>query len=387
MGYEHINIELSQLAKHEGSPCGDYFLRKKTALHTTIILGDGKGHGIKAHIAATMYVTYLMKLLDEGYSLRYAFTKLIEIVQVAAMKELPYAVFSVARILNDGVTTILTYEMPAPVLISKKAKILTQRKVVEGNAIFNETNCYLQLGEGVLLMSDGVTQAGIGRGYNYGWGSENLCEYINEYLSENSTQDLFDLLPILPEKIQNKVTKICNGNRDDDVSVLVAYAKSGIVTTVFTGPPTNKQDDQRYIRDFLMSSGRKVICGGSTAGMISKATGRNLEVSMASPSPYTPPSYKLEGVDLAVEGAVTLNQLYNIIDADRIFMDSNNPVTQLYDILMTSDKIIFYLGSVNAAAESDISFIQRGIKTRRQIVPLIAEKLQELGKIVTIEYI
>ena len=141
------------------------------------------------------------------------------------------------------------------------------------------------------------------------------------------------------------------------------------------------------MREFLLTSGKKIICGGTTAGVIAKNSGRKIDVKMTSPSPFTPPSYAIQGIDLVTEGAISLNQFYNIIDADRNLMEEDNPVTQIYDLLMQADKIIFYVGSGNTSEETDISFIQRGIKRRQEIVPLIAEKMQQLGKIVVIEWI
>ncbi len=382
MGYEHIEIELRQLSRHPGMPCGDFFLRRKTEAHTTMILGDGKGHGIKANIAATMYATYLMQLLDEGYSLRQAFSKLVDIMQKTGRDKEPYAVFSVARILNDGVTTVMTYEMPPPVFISRRgAAVLGQRQLEFGNSIIYEANCYLKFGEGIMLMSDGVTQAGIGRGYAYGWGSESLCSFISQKIADKAN------FADIATAVQQKVFDICEFNNDDDVSIALAFSRKGTLSTIFTGPPTNRQDDSRYVRDFITSDGNKIICGGTTANIVAKVLGRQMTVGTSAASAFTPPSYNIDGIDLATEGAITLNQLYNIMDADRLLMDDSNPVTKLYDLVMASDKIIFYLGCVNFAAEIDIEFIQRGIKTRREIIPLIAARLRYLGKIVVIENI
>lgn len=384
MGYEHIEVELKQHSRYEGAPCGDYFIAKKTEAHTTLILCDGKGHGIKANVAATMYANFLMKLLESNYSLRAACKKLIEIMRYSTNKaNIPYAVFTVARILNDGVTTILSYNMPVPIFIStKKAKIMTQRNVENiAGAELKETNCYLRNNDGIMLVSDGVTQAGIGRGYAFGWGSEKLSEFVSKKLENNIKYT------DLPNEIYEEIRKTCQQNNDDDISIAIAHAREGSIATVFTGPPSKQEDDSKYVREFLLTSGKKIICGGTTAGVVAKNLGREINVKMTSPSPFTPPSYEIQGIDLVTEGAISLNQFYNIIDADRNLMEEDNPVTQIYDLLMQADKIIFYIGSANTSEETDISFIQRGIKRRQEIVPLIAEKMRELGKIVVIEWI
>jgi len=388
MKYEHIEIELEQFSKQPGMPCGDVFYRKKTEQHTTIILSDGKGHGVKANIAATMNVAYLVKLLDTGFSPRAAFFKLIEMHKKTGSDGCHYSVFSIARILNDGVATLLTYEMPPPIFISPRgAKILDQRKIDFNDSEIFEANCYLKNNEAIMLMSDGITQAGVGRGYasanmnNIGWGSENLCKFINEKISSQIDYSK------LSKEIIAEVFKICQQNRDDDISSVIAYSRYGNVSNVWTGPPTDKTLDGKYIQKFQNAKGYKIICGGTTANIFAKNLNRTMEVCTALANPFTPPQYKIDGIDLATEGAVTLNQLYNIIGEKRSLMKDESPVTQLYDYLMTSDKIIFYLGSVNSHSATDIDLIQRGIKSRRDIVPLIAEKLREIGKLVVVEWI
>lgn len=382
MGYEHIEIELNQHSKKPGMPCGDVFYRKKTEEHTTIILADGKGHGIKAYIAASINTSYLAKLLDYGYSPRAAFFKLVELIKKVGNDGSHYSVFAIARILNDGVTTLLTYEMPPPIFISPRgARILDQRKLDSDNATIHEANCYLKNGEAIMLMSDGITQAGIGRGYSLGWGSENLCKFINEKITPKMNYAK------LSREIMTQVYKICQQHNDDDVTSVIAYSRYGNVSIVFTGPPTDKALDNKYVKQFLKTDGFKIVCGGTTANIVSKVTNKQLTVCTETVSAFTPPHYILEGVDLATEGAVTLNQLYNVMDEERILMNDDSPITQLYDYLMNSDKVIFYIGSTNSHTETDIDFIQRGIKSRKQIVPLIAEKLREIGKLVITEWI
>ena len=56
-------------------------------------------------------------------------------------------------------------------------------------------------------------------------------------------------------------------------------------------------------------------------------------------------------------------------------------------MLRAADRVNFIVGRQNNAAHADISFRQRGILPREVIVPLLAEKLQKAGKLVTVEYV
>ena len=103
-------------------------------------------------------------------------------------------------------------------------------------------------------------------------------------------------------------------------------------------------------------------------------------------SNLAPLSYSIEGIDLVTEGAVTLNQVYNIWDADPSTMEKDSPVTDLFSLLSVADKVHMMLGQTENPANDDISFMQHGILKRNKIIPLLINKLKEDGKLVTTEY-
>ncbi len=382
MGYVHFEIEAFQVAKKANSPCGDVFVVERTPAHTIVILADGIGSGIKANIAATMCVARLKELINCGFSIRAAFTSLVKTMNKAAKENLPYCVFAVAQIMNDGVTSILTYDMPKPLFISKKFSTeLTQRTFTVDNSVICESTCYLNVGDGIMLMTDGVTQAGLGRGLKFGWGTEGVNKHINGLLFEGIA------LADLPRAIYQKVFDLCRYSNDDDVSAVIAFSRPGICSNILTGPPSNKQKDFELVRHFMNMAGHKIICGGTTANIVSKHLKKQIEVDRTFENHFTPPKYSIEGIDLVTEGAVTLNQLYNIIDEDRKDMDDFNPVTELYDLIMMSDRINFFIGKSINPASNDIQFIQQGLLGRQKIIPILADKLRKMGKLVVEEEI
>ncbi|MFA8344283.1 MAG: serine/threonine protein phosphatase, partial [Rhodothermaceae bacterium] len=83
MGYLHVEVEGRQLSKKAGKVCGDVFIHYRDKSSTIVILSDGLGSGIKANIAATMCVTRLKELIKSGYSVRHAFTNLVETMENA----------------------------------------------------------------------------------------------------------------------------------------------------------------------------------------------------------------------------------------------------------------------------------------------------------------
>ncbi len=382
MGYLHFEIDFEQTAKNKRGICGDVIFWERTEKSTTIILADGIGHGIKANIAANMTIARLMELLHNGFSIRHAVTSLVKTMEDAIAKDLPYSVFSLVRILPDGITNILTYEMPPPLLVSRRiSSILNQRQIVVGKSFFNETNCVLNAGDTILIVSDGITQAGLGRGLKNGLEISGVNHFINDHINQRGN------ISELPRKLRTEAYRLCEGNDDDDATIAMAVCRTGGTVNIITGPPANKAMDNKVVRKFIESDGIKIVCGATTAKIVAGALGKKLEIdSIKLSSEFTPPASAIDGVDLVTEGALTLNQLFNVLDEDRDDFVEYNPVTELYDYLMEADRIVFLVGRTLNPASLDISFKQMGLLPRNKIVPMIADKLRQKGKLVVMDF-
>lgn len=382
MGYLHVEVEGRQLSKKAGKVCGDVFIHYRDKSSTIVILSDGLGSGIKANIAATMCVTRLKELIKSGYSVRHAFTNLVETMENARKNDLPYAVFTVARILNDGVSTVLTYEMPPPVFVSKKySSVLKQRTHTINNSIIGEAGCYLNPNEGILLMSDGITQSGLGTIYPSGWESKGVVTFINDFLINGNSKK------ILPQQVLGEALNNWGNKVRDDLTAVFINSRKGRVINLFTGPPADKKKDTIITEKFMNQEGVRIVCGASTAKIVAREINQELRVNDNYASPITPPSYEIDGINLVTEGAVTLTQLYNIWKEDPSILDKHNPVTELRNLLDVADKVNIFLGTSENPADEDINFKQTGILSRKVIIPLLAEKLRNEGKLVIVEEI
>jgi hypothetical protein len=183
-GYLHIELEAAQSSKRPGAPCGDAFACDRTAAATSVVCADGIGSGIRASIAAEMCASRVLELLRLGFSLRKAFSAVVRTMQHNRDPSRPFAAFTLARILNDGTTSILTYDAPSPILLGPHhAAPLPVRSVEVESAIVTEADCWLEPGDGLLMMSDGITQAGLGCGLRVGWQTEGVARYVGHCLT------------------------------------------------------------------------------------------------------------------------------------------------------------------------------------------------------------
>ncbi|MFH0753543.1 MAG: SpoIIE family protein phosphatase [Candidatus Omnitrophota bacterium] len=382
MSYKHIDTTYLQASRKMGAPCGDAVFCRRSMYHTTIILADGIGSGIKAHIASQMNVARLSALLEGGTSLRGAFLSIVRTMSQWRDHSMPFCAFAVGRILNDGLMTILSYEMPPPVFIgSAGVHALKAEALLVEAGLAHEYRGRLNPGESVLMVSDGITQAGLGRGLANGWGIEGIEAFVGSTLTypcdvQKLSRDLMRRAHALDGDI--------NG---DDRTVMLAQCRRGEVVNVLTGPPRERDQDEDLVNLFLERDGVKVICGATTADVVARQLGGEVNVQQDVHALSTPPRYFVDGIDLVTEGAVTLNQVYNILDEDLGNDYDKSAAADLACILRAADWLHFTVGGAVNPANADLVFRKQGVLSRAKIIPLIAGKLEKMGKLVDIQYI
>ena len=382
MPYYHVDTEFRQASKRPGSPCGDTFLVKRSLFHTTLFLADGIGSGIKAHIASQMSSSRLAELLEGGISLREAFFTVAGTMSKWRDHSMPFAAFLVMRVLNDGTTTILNYEMPPALFLSgRDVSVIQSDSLVVPAGVAGEAHFHLHPDEGVVLVSDGIIQAGLGKGFLRGWGTEGLETFLSSQAGRRvnfgfAAQGIIDQAQYHDGSVSG-----------DDKTVLVAHVRAGVAVEVFTGPPVDKNRDNTIASAFCAAEGLKVVCGATTADIIARYSGNPIEVEQRPASFSTPPRYFLSGIDLVTEGAITLTQAYNIIEEKEAPVLDRTAAGDLAHLLQNADRVRFTVGLALNPANADIVYRKQGILSREKIVPLLASRLERMGKLVTVEFV
>ena len=378
-GYIHVETTAAARPKHADQLSGDTWSCVREASGTTVILCDGLGHGVRAHVAATFCLARLTGLLRAGYSLRRAVELVADSMEAARGTDASYTAFCVLRILNDGIATALSYDMPGIVLLSPgHAAVLPGRTFAGERATLMETDCHLVPGEGVLLVSDGLTQAGIGRGLRLGWTLGGVATAADQFLTSGGTTSA------LPERLLAEADRLCQGAPGDDTTAIAVRCRTGRSLHLFTGPPANPATDRAVVARFMSEEGWKVVCGGTSASIVAAQTGRPIGVEQCS-SLIAPPRNFIEGIDLVTEGAVTLNHVYNLLDTEPDLIEEDSGVSDLLRRLQAADRIKFWVGGSANPASSHLLFKQQGILSRAAIIPLMVAKLQAAGKLVVVE--
>ncbi|MBF0490704.1 MAG: SpoIIE family protein phosphatase [Candidatus Omnitrophica bacterium] len=383
MAYQHIDIDYLQSSKKEAAPCGDTVWFKRTLYHTTIICADGISSGVKAFIASQMNVARIGQLLEGGASFQETFQSVVNSMSQWRDYTMPFTAFIMVRTLIDGTTTILNYEMPSPILVTRnRASVVKAEPMIVEAGVASSFHCRFQQGDSIILMSDGITQSGMGTLYPNGWGSQGVEKCVNQWLRRGSS--VFEAM----HKVFDQA-KINDGEvNGDDRTVMYAQSRLGRVVEVLTGPPLDEKSDEEFATRFLESDGTKVICGATTADIVARYKFITLQVEQNPSSMSTPPRYYIDGVDLVTEGAVTLNQVHNLLEEEDLDRDSDmSAAVDLAKIFKSGDRIIFTVGQSLNPANKNIVFRKQGILQRNKIIPMIAQKLEKMGKLVSIEHV
>lgn len=378
---EHLYIEnyVAQESKRDNFTCGDYTLMKRTADYTDFVLCDGMGSGPKANMSAIMCANRILTLMENGISIYKACEKAVQLMHRARTEDIPFAAFSIVRINKLGHYTALSFEISPPVIVKNNiAEVLEQKHFPCAHEVVSECNGKLDDGDSIIFTSDGVSQAGLGIMQGMGWGIEGFCKFININLNKGLS------LKEIANKTLNQTHRLSGRVHADDTTIAVLSAKQADIINILTGPPSDKKLDNIFVNEFMKSIGSKIVCGSTTAEIAARVLNKNVQIEDISTDFNQPPRYAIDGINIVSEGAVTLNQVYNILDVDTEELNMTSVVADIAKMMLDADIINIYLGDAKNIAHADISFKQIGIVERAKIVQLIVEKLENKGKVISV---
>ena len=212
-----------------------------------------------------------------------------------------------------------------------------------GHEVVAEITGRLTMGEGILLTSDGITQAGMGHGKPYGWTAEAMADYGDRLRRQGCLRR-----PAGGVRLPGRPVFFSDRGYHDDTTVAVLSCRRADVLNILTGPPSVRGLDDTYVRQFAALEGAKVVCGSSTAQIVSRVMDRTITAKQLSASYSQPPMYSIEGFDLVTEGAVTLNQVYNILGEDPETFDEYSGVTDLCERMQGGGRHPFLCGGTRS---------------------------------------
>lgn len=373
-----IEVECFQKNKAGNLVCGDSFMSQRLPDENRIIsvLSDGLGSGIKASVLSTMTVTMAMNYTAMNESILQTALSIINTLPKDLVRKISYSTFCIFDIDCVGNTKVIEYESPAVYLFRRghfveihKEKIPVQRTDLE-NTFLWVSEFKLEKEDRLICFSDGVSQSGMGSvNMPFGW-DEGVKDYISGLLAQFPGLSAKEMA----QKIVLRAERNDNYHLLDDTSCCVVYRRTPRNLLICTGPPYDEKKD-RYlaekVRDF---KGIKVLCGGTTANIISRELQLPLEVSLEITDKELPPLSYMQGIDLITEGILTLSKVERLLSHGE-GEKSHGPANELVSLLQNSDQITFIVGTrINVAHQDPNLPIE--LEIRRNVVKKIKYLLE-----------
>lgn len=373
-----IEVDCFQKNKAGNIVCGDSFMSQRLQDEDRIIsvLSDGLGSGIKASVLSTMTATMAMNYTAMNESILQTALSIINTLPQDLVRKISYSTFCILDIDCFGHTKVIEYESPAVCLFRhgqfieiSKQKIPVEREDLE-NTFLWVSEFKLEKEDRLICFSDGVSQSGMGTpNMPFGWDNE-VRAFIAGLLQHDPNLSAKEMA----RKIVLRAERNDNYQLLDDTSCCVVYRRTPRNLLICTGPPFDEKKD-RYlaekVRDFR---GKRVLCGGTTATIVSRELNLPLEVSLEITDKELPPLSYMDGIDLITEGILTLSKVERFL-SQGIPEKSQGPAQELVSLLQNSDKIEFLVGTRINIAHQDPN-LPVELEIRRNVVKKIKYLLE-----------
>jgi len=377
-----IEVDHFQEHKYTQAVCGDVFLSQKSDGGNRVItvLADGLGSGIKASVLATLTTSMAIRYVAEDMDITHAAKTIMETLPVCSERKIAYSTFTIVDMDRRGETRIIEFDNPPFVLLRGGESVSVDTETLNlclasGREATLRSSRFTSLpGDRIVVFSDGVSQAGVGQKMTpLGWGSEAATDFLRGAVRDRPTLSARHLARALTQR----ALSLDGFKAKDDITSGVIYLRKPREVLLFTGAPVDRHKDTELAAMARAFEGRKIICGGTTATILSRELDRPAFMDLTNLDPEIPPISTMEGFDLVTEGAITLAKLVRLLEEEEHpeFMKPN-AVTLLAGVLLDSDIIHIMAGTRINEALQDPSLPQ-DLDIRRNILRRLKRLLSD----------
>ena len=387
-GGTYIDTGYVSLIKYGEQLCGDRVIFAGNEDTRIGVLADGLGSGVKANILATLTAQILATMSVGGMSVEDCVNTVVRTLPECSVRKIAYSTFTLIKIRDQRHVELIRFDNPHTIVLrgGRAIELERQDRMIDGKKIY-ESRFEAEVGDVLVVISDGVNFAGLGGAYPFGWGRENAVKYL---------EDHYD--PEMPaQRIASTLAEECynlyGGKPGDDTTIAVMRLAQPYTVNLMIGPPSSATLDDDMLEAFFSQPGRRIVCGGSTNQLAARYLGKELTASLDYFDSDLPPMYSLEGVDLSTEGAITISR---VLDYAGEYLSG----TQLHPrwegkrdgaariarlLFENATDIHFFVGcAMNPAHQNPKLSLAFGAKF--QLIEKLAKRLEEMGKRVTVRF-
>lgn len=303
-----VDVHYESINKYGEELCGDKVEIVRTPDSVIVVLADGLGSGVKANILATLTSKIIGTMLKEGATVEQSVETIAHTLPICNVRKLAYSTFTILQIFRNGEAYLVEFDNPSVIFIrnDKVLEIPFEFRNINGKDV-RESHLSIGIGDTITIISDGVVHAGVGVSLNLGWRWNNVAEYMQRIaLKGGNARDM-------SKELMEACKCLYMDRPGDDATVVVVKISPHIEVDLMSGPPVSPTDDRNMVEQFMASSGKKVVCGGTTAQIVGRELKRPVETSTEYMDPSIPPIAYIEGIDLVTEGVLTLTKTVEIL--------------------------------------------------------------------------
>lgn len=393
-----IDVDYAQIFKHGQKIGGDVFLLSRNPENNQIVctLSDGLGSGVKANVLASLTAHMAHKLSFSPINLKDSARIIMDTLPVCKERKISYATFTIADIhykaqMESIKVNLVEYDNPEALRFSnsesrdwQRIQTKLSRKGAFKEESVKQSEFNLEVGDRLIMFSDGVTQSGLGKSLPLGWRLDGVRKFITQQLEKDPDISSRALSAAI---VQHGclLDGMCS---KDDITAVVVYIRKPRRTLIVTGPPFSKESDKIMADKIRNFDGVKIVSGGTTALIVSRELKAKVKVDLSCWSKDIPPSSIMEGIDLVTEGMLTLSKVADVLERKQSVDTLDHDAVRRYvDLLLNSDQVHFIVGTkINEAHQDPNIPLEIGI--RRTIIRRLCYALENgYLKETSVEYI
>lgn len=368
--------------RHGQEVCGDTIMVEKTPDRFLGILSDGLGSGIRASVASTLIVEILSRMLTAHLPLE----ECVEAIAATLPRQAPsneaYATFLVIDVDRISGETVITNCGNPGIMHLRKGVLQRDGGEAFPIAALPITRQRFTIGPDDLLiaMSDGVIGAGPGTHVSAAWDRSALEKHIAGTLLLKKADATTVARDLAAETLRQY-----RDQPGDDCSLLIVRTRRGRQVTLFTGPPVDPTTDDAHAAFFMEQPGRKIICGGTTASIVSMYLGAPPRPVLHSEHDDLPPVSRIEGIDLTTEGLLTLLRLTEYLAQATVeggsLPETVSGAAQIAQEVLAADSVLFLVGQSENTAYASLHLPSSSLLRKsaiRQITDILSRKGKEV---------
>ncbi len=377
-----------QSLNHAGEElCGDEVKILRTRDKSIVVLSDGLGSGVKANILARLTTSIIVTMLRENAPIKDVIETVVGTLPICRVRQIAYSTFLIVEIEHaTGHFKVINCDSPDVFFLQGDAVIEVEqrRETIQGKELrFSEGR--LAHGDFLAAASDGVIHAGVGITLNFRWGRKEIGKHLEQARPSRAAS-----AEVLVRDVMKRTATLCAGQPGDDATFAGILARKARRLMVFTGPPLDPKQDERLADRLASFTGRKIVCGGTTAAIIGEHLGEIVRPDSNSARGDIPPMASIDGIDLVTEGMLTMARTLQLLQTSHGHIRSlpveRNGAVLLARELLQADSIHFLVGQqVNPYYQNPL--LPRNISIRRNLVEQIAALLQSYQRSIEIEWV